>query len=126
MAQASFECRAYEAVDGDLNGLWCDVVDRFLGVPSDEMPGWAHNLFWSSHPIYIQNYVIGEVVASQTLNALRDQFGGVDNRDIGAWLTANYFEAGASVPWRQKVVHATGAALSTDALLAELTGSALS
>lgn len=124
IAQASFECRAYEALDGDLNGLWCDAVDRYLGVPSDEHPGWAHNLFWLSHPIYLQNYVIGEVVASQTLTALRDQFGGLDNRDIGAWLTAHYFEAGSSVPWRHKVVHATGAALSNDALVAELTGAA--
>jgi peptidyl-dipeptidase A len=120
MAQATFECRAYEAVDGDLNGLWCDVFDRYLGVPSEELPGWAHSLSWSSHPIYIQNYVIGEVVASQTLSALRDQFGSLESRDIGAWLTANYFEAGSSVPWRDKVVHATGAPLSTDALLAEL------
>jgi oligoendopeptidase F len=124
MAQASFERRAYEAVDGDLNELWCDVVDRFLGVPIDENPGRAHSLLWSSHPIYLQNYVIGEVVASQTLTALRDQFGGLDNRDVGAWLTANYFEPGSSVPWRHKVVHATGATLSTDALVGELTGMA--
>jgi len=120
MAQATFERMAYESPDGDLNGLWCDVFGQFLGVPCDPAPGWAHSLFWSSHPVYVQNYVIGELVASQTLKELRYQFGSLDGKEVGAWLTTHYFEPGASVPWRDKVVNATGAALSADALLAEL------
>ena len=120
VAQATFERMAYDSPDGDLEGLWCDVFGEFLGVPCDQTPGWAHSLYWSSHPVYVQNYVIGEVVASHTLKALRRQFGGLQSKEVGAWLTAHYYEPGASVPWRAKVLKATGADLSSDALLTEL------
>jgi len=121
MAQATFEYRAYQDVDGDLSAVLRDVYADYLGVPCDEAPGWADSAFWTSHPIYVQNYVIAEMVASQTLAALRRRFGRLVNEPrAGAWLVENYYAPGASLPWAEKVLRATGAPLSSADLVVDL------
>jgi oligoendopeptidase F len=121
LAQAIFEYQAYDALDDDLSALFRDVFSEYLGVPFDQSAGWADNPFWTSHPVYLQNYVIGEAVASQTLAALRQQFGRlIDRPEVGTWLVENYYAPGAALPWAQKLVYATGASLQTSDLLADL------
>jgi peptidyl-dipeptidase A len=121
MAQATFEYRAYQDVDGDLLALSRDVYADYLGVPCDGAPGWADSAFWTSHPIYVQNYVIAEMVASQTLATLRRWFGRLVNEPrVGAWLVENYYAPGASLPWAEKVLRATGGPLSSADLVVDL------
>ena len=121
IAQATFEYGAYQAPEGDLVALYRDVFSEHMHVPYDQIPGWAHDPFWTSHPVYWQNYVIGEAVASQTLVALRRQFGRlIDEPAVGGWLARHYYAPGAALPWREKVRVATGAPLGTTDLLADL------
>lgn len=121
LAQAIFEYQAYQALDDDLLALYRDVFSENLGVPYDEVPGWADNPFWTSHPVYLQNYIIGEAVASQTMAALRRRFGRLIGKpEVGAWLMEHYYAPGASVPWADKVARATGAPSCTSDLLADL------
>jgi hypothetical protein len=121
IAQATFEYAAYRAPEADVVALYREIFAEHMGVPYDRIPGWAVDPFWTSHPIYWQNYVIGEAVASQTLSILRRQFGRlVDEPAVGAWLTQHYYGPGAALPWREKVRLATGALLSTTDLLADL------
>lgn len=121
MAQATFEYRAYEKLDGDLLALSRNIYAEYLGVPYDQAPGWADNPFWTSHPVYLQNYIIAEVVASQTLAVLRRQFGRlIGEPRVGTWLAENYYAPGASFPWTDKVVRATGASLNSADLAADL------
>lgn len=123
MAQVTFEYRAYQDVDGDLLALSRDIFTEYLALPHDQLPGWAHSPFWTSHPIYLQHYVIAEAVASQTLAALRRRFERlIGEPRVGAWLVQNYYAPGASLPWTEKVVRATGAPLSSASLVAELSG----
>jgi peptidyl-dipeptidase A len=121
VAQATFEYRAYRALDDDLKALFRDVFTQFMGVPYDEAPGWADSPFWTSHPVYLQNYVIGEAAASQSLAALRRRFGRLIGRpEVGAWLAEHYYAPGAGVSWTEKIVRATGASLGTADLAVDL------
>jgi hypothetical protein len=116
------EFQAYQALDGgDLTALFRDIHEEHLGVPYDEIPGWAHNPFWTSHPVYVQNYVIGEAVASQILAALRRRFGRlIDNPQVGAWLAEHCYASGALVPWTDRILRVTGALLGNSDLAADL------
>jgi peptidyl-dipeptidase A len=122
LAQATFEYRAYEDLDGNLLALLRDTYAEHLCVPYDQTPGWADGPFWTSHPVYLQNYVIAEVVASQTIAALRQQFGRlIGEPRVGTWLRRNYYAPGASLSWATKVDQATGAPLDSASLIADLT-----
>lgn len=122
LAQAAFESRAYQDPDGDLLFLFRDTLSEYLQVPFDEAAGWADSPFWTSHPIYVQNYVIAEIVASQTLVALKRHFGRlIGEPQVGAWLVENYYALGGGLAWTDKVVRATGVPLSSADLIAELT-----
>ena len=121
MARSIFEYRAYQELEGDLLALWRKVYSRYLGVPCDQALGWANGPFWTSHPVYLQNYVIAEAAASQTLAVLRREFGGlIGEPRVGTWLVENYYAPGALVPWADKVIRATGAPLSIASLAADL------
>jgi peptidyl-dipeptidase A len=124
MAQATFEYRAYQDRayrGGDLMALLQDIYAEHLGVPYDQAPGWADRPFWTSHPIYMQNYVIAETIASQTLAALGCRFDRlIGQPQVGVWLIENYYAPGASSPWADKVARATGAPLGAAPLLADL------
>jgi hypothetical protein len=121
MAQATFEYRAYQQLDADLLALYRDVYAEYLGVPYDFALVWADAPFWTSHPVYLHNYVIGEAVASQTLAALRRRFGRFfGNPQAGAWLAQHYFGPAAELPWEEKIMRATGAPPGTADLVVDL------
>ena len=64
-------------------------------------------------PVYYQNYLYGELFASQLETALADQAGGlVDRRDAGRFLADRVFAPGASRRWDRLVEAATGEPLS--------------
>jgi peptidyl-dipeptidase A len=121
MGQATFEMRAYDHLDGNLLNLWRETMSAFALLPYDEADGWADNPFWTSYPIYLQNYVVAEAIASQTWAAWRASYNQiVDQPALGAWLVERYYAPGASVEWTQKVEQATGRRLSAEALIEDL------
>jgi Zn-dependent M32 family carboxypeptidase len=133
IAQTRFEFRAYQALDcldementdetdDGLLALFRSVHREILGVSYDMAPGWIENPFWTSHPVYLQNYVIGEAAASQTMATMRHKFDRlIGNPNVGAWLKEHYYALGAALPWEEKVKRATGVALGSGELLAEL------
>jgi hypothetical protein len=124
IAHAEFESQAYTTLrDGqDLLALFRQIHSDILGVPFDMAPGWAYNPFWTSHPVYWQNYVIGHAIASQSLAALKQTFGSLAGKpEVGDWLMTHYYAPGAAIRWREKVHQATGAPLRGADLVADLT-----
>jgi hypothetical protein len=123
IARAAFEYRAYQQVDQgeDLLALFQQVHSEYLGVPFDTASTWVQSPFWTSHPVYWQNYVIGQAIASQTLERLTCEFDRLtDNPGVGAWLVNHYYRFGGALPWMDKVLRATGAPLGTTALIQDL------
>ena len=72
-------------------------------------------------PVYYQNYLLGELVASQLQAALVGRCGGiVDRPEAGDFLRRDVFAPGWSLRWDELISTATGAPLSVDAFAAEL------
>ncbi|HEY3367102.1 MAG TPA: hypothetical protein VGK74_18770 [Symbiobacteriaceae bacterium] len=124
-AWALFEYEAYANPDGDLDGAMAGVESRLLGCTLDTSPRWAAepNAWFSRYPVYWQNYVLADVVASQIHDDLLRRFGSVwRNPDALAYIRQQYWAPGGSVDWQEKLRRGTGEGLNTRALVADLSG----
>ena len=64
----NFERSLYADPDADLDTLWWDLVERYQLVhrPDDRhAPDWAAKIHLAAAPVYYQNYLYGELFASQ-------------------------------------------------------------
>ncbi|OGO11147.1 MAG: hypothetical protein A2030_08945 [Chloroflexi bacterium RBG_19FT_COMBO_50_10] len=120
ITQAEFEWQMYAEPETNLlNSLQTKQRD-YLKVSSSETLAWADNSYWASYPFYVQNYVVAEMIASQTHLAIRKRFGQAIQAECGAWLAQNYWNLGGSIEWSEKILHATGTELSPDELILEM------
>lgn len=120
-AQVAFEYAAYDNPEQDLDDLRARTEQRYLGVAYNRTPRWAGSAFPSGYPIYYQNYILADVIASHTHKQLRAQFGSVTaNPAVMAHLREQYWAPGALVDWTEKIERCTGQKLSSAALVAEL------
>jgi peptidyl-dipeptidase A len=119
-----FERRLYADPDGDLDTWWWDLVERYQHVrrpPGRAEPDWASKIHLAVVPVYYQNYLYGELFASQLESALTARAGGfVDRREAGRFLADAVFAPGASRRWDQLVREATGEPLTAAHLAAHL------
>jgi peptidyl-dipeptidase A len=126
LVMTSFERALYADPDGDLDTLWWDLVERHQLVrrPDDRrQPDWAAKIHLAVAPVYYQNYLYGELFASQLQAAIDRRAGGlVDVEDAGALLVRDVFAPGASKRWDVLVLEATGEPLSARAFAQELRG----
>jgi len=124
LVMTHFEQRLYADPDGDLDTIWWDLVERFQLVrrpDGRESPDWAAKIHLAVAPVYYQNYLYGELVASQLMATLDAQAGGVvDRPTAGRWLVDSFFSGGATLRWDELVAAATGEPLSARHLAAEL------
>ncbi|HWI66190.1 MAG TPA: M3 family metallopeptidase [Symbiobacteriaceae bacterium] len=122
-AHALFEYTAYADPDADLDVINAGIEARVLGCSMDESPRWASepNAWYSRYPVYWQNYVLADVVASQIHHDLRHRFGSVwRNPDALEHVRQHYWAPGGAVDWQEKLRRGTGAPLGTAALVADL------
>ena len=124
LVMTNFERAFYADPDADLDTLWWDLVERFQLVnrpPDRSAPDWAAKLHVALAPVYYQNYLLGELVASQLEATLRTRFGSViGNAAIGEFLVRDFFGPGWSCRWDELVERATGAPLGVGPYAAEL------
>lgn len=122
-ALALFEYTAYSEPDRDLDAVLAEFESRLLGCSYDVTTRWAAepNAWFSRYPVYWQNYVLADVVASQIHSDLRRRFGSVwRNPDVVSYLREQYWAPGGAIPWQEKIRRSTGEPLNTRALVAEL------
>ena len=124
LVMTSFERALYADPDGDLDTLWWDLVEQHQQVRRPDgraAPDWAAKIHLASAPVYYQNYLYGELFASQLDATLRDRAGGlVDRAAAGTLLVREVFAPGASLRWDDLVVRATGAPLDATSLARQL------
>lgn len=116
LVMCHFERGLYADPGADHNARWWDLVERFQQVarPLDrDAPDWAAKLHLALAPVYYQNYVLGELFASQ-MQATVERRGGrlYDDRETGEWLRESVFAPGARLRWDRLVEHATGEPIS--------------
>ena len=121
LVMTNFERALYADPDADLDTLWWDLVEhhQLLHRPDDRpargAPDWAAKIHLAAAPVYYQNYLYGELFASQLDATLRDRAGGlVDRAAAGALLRDDVFAPGASLRWDALVERATGEPLSAE------------
>ncbi len=118
-----FERALYAEPEQDLNTLWWDLVERYQYVPRPERrnaPDWAAKIHIALFPVYYQNYLLGQLMASQLHHHLTQRAGSlVDQLEVGQYLCRAIFEPGASLDWETLVEQATGERLTSDYFIQE-------
>lgn len=124
MVVVHFERELYLDPEADLDSRWWELVERFQLVRRPEgrsAPDWAAKVHVAAAPAYYQNYLLGEMLASQLERACEREGGSlVDGRAAGEWLRERVFRVGSSERWDDVVETATGGPLSADAFAAYL------
>ncbi|HEX2051461.1 MAG TPA: M2 family metallopeptidase [Actinomycetota bacterium] len=119
-----FERDLYLDPESDLDARWWELVERFQLVRRPEgrsAPDWAAKVHIAAAPAYYQNYLLGEMLASQIEHTCeREGASLVDGTAAGEWLTERVFRPGSSKRWDAVVEHATGRGLSADDFAADL------
>jgi peptidyl-dipeptidase A len=132
LVMCHFERSLYSDPSQNLNGLWWELVERFQLVRKPEgrdAPDWAAKIHLSVAPVYYQNYLLGEMMASQLqAHLLDDVLGGGDDvwtryvtsPRVGEYLRGRLYRSGARVDWRGTIEQATGRPLDPAPFVAEL------
>jgi len=124
LVMTNFERALYADPDADLDVLWWDLVERYQLVRRPEgrrAPDWAAKIHLAVVPVYYQNYLYGELFASQLETAITRRAGGfVDHREAGRFLADAVFAPGAAHRWDRLIERATGEPLTAAHLAADL------
>jgi peptidyl-dipeptidase A len=125
LVMVHFERELYRDPEADLDQRWWELVERFqLVTPPEEVPqgGWASKIHVAVAPVYYQNYLLGDMLASQLAATAQKEYGGVaGSKDAGRFLSKKVFEPGSSLRWDHLVEAATGSPLGASAFAEYLT-----
>jgi len=120
-----FERALYADPQGELDGLWWKLVERFqqLNRPPDrQAPDWAAKYHIGLAPVYYQNYELGYLFTAQLEGVIRQRWGGIVGRPaVGAWLRERVFAPGNRMDWAAHVEYATGRPLDSSDFIRSLT-----
>ena len=121
-----FERKLYRSQGENLNKLWWDYVERFQKVtPPSNRDGadWASKNHLATAPVYYQNYVFGELMASQVLRYIHREIAKaevyVGEDATGTFLKEKIFRPGARYDWNTLLRRATGEDLNPDHFVAQ-------
>ena len=124
MVMFSFEKQLYADPDQDLNALWWKTVEKYQFVRRPKgrnQPDWAAKIHFAIAPCYYHNYMLGELLASQLHNHIVAEVlklesdknvGYVGEKQAGAYLAKNVFQAGSLYHWNEMIKRATGEQLN--------------
>lgn len=122
-----FEREMYRRPETDLNRLWWDLVERFQKVkrpPQRLVPDWAAKLHLACAPVYYQNYILGEMIASQLKHyskRISNQKLFFEGVEVGKWLKESLFKWGKQYLWQETLKIATGENLHSKYFVEDLT-----
>jgi peptidyl-dipeptidase A len=124
LVMTNFERALYADPDADLDARWWALVEQYQRVRRPDgrsAPDWAAKIHLTVAPVYYQNYLYGELFASQLQATLDAKAGGlVDEPEAGRTLVDQVFRPGGSMRWDRLVEHATGERLTADHLARQL------
>jgi len=125
LVMTTFERDLYANPSADHEARWWDIVERFQLLhrpePGSAEAAWASKIHLTVAPVYYQNYLYGELVASQLGDAVAARATGlVDHVDAGRLLVDDFFAPGASLRWDRLVERATGEPLGAGAFARHL------
>ncbi|MBN6188156.1 M2 family metallopeptidase [Aneurinibacillus sp. BA2021] len=120
LVMVHFEHEMYHDPEQDLNALWWSLVERFQLIRKPEgrnEPDWAAKIHIGTAPVYYQNYILGELMASQLHFMMLDELktdSYLQKKSTGSYLIRRIFHPGAQVPWYELLKNANGEGLNPD------------
>jgi peptidyl-dipeptidase A len=125
LVMVHFERELYADPEADLDARWWELVERFqlVQAPDDPPEGaWASKIHVAVAPVYYQNYLLGELLASQLRATAENHAGGLIGRaQAGRFFKERLFRPGALLRWDSLIEEATGAPLSAEHFAADVT-----
>jgi hypothetical protein len=115
-----FEVEFYKNLDQNPEELAHGLQKRYLFVEEpSEMPMNLANMIYVSYPLYIQNYLIGDIISWQVHSALEEKFGKdyVFNKEVGPYLRETLWRDGELHSWQARLKTATGRELDIEGYL---------
>lgn len=103
-----FELSLYENPSGDLNKIYFEHATKISKISLPEEPIWASSSFYVSYPIYIQNYILADIIADQTCGFLKGKYGSMMQKEAFDCLNEKYYKVGALLSWNEKIKNLTG------------------
>lgn len=106
--QIRFEAALY-AGRGDPTARYWSLAERLLGVePPRGVASWAGTIHFTTHPAYLPNYLVADLIAAQLRARLAREGGVTDNRAVAPFLVEAIFRHGARYRWQELLRRATG------------------
>lgn len=113
-----FERELYANPDQDLNRLWWKLVQEIQYVQPPEnvdFPHWAAKIHFTIAPVYYQNYLLGELTASQFDQYIRHHVSDrIFNEKTGQFFMEKVFFPGDRDGWQKMIEKATGEPLNPE------------
>ncbi len=121
-----FEKAMFENPEQDLNSLWLNLVEKYQGLKKPEgrdKPDWASKIHIALYPVYYQNYMLGELLASQLYFYIKEKVlkdnseevkSFVGEKKVGEYLINLFFSYGALLKWDKLIKKSTGEELNAE------------
>ncbi len=124
LAYTYFEMELYRTNAENPDKLFWDIMERLLFCErQDGSEAWASICRFAEQPVYLQNYILADLIAAQTMHHMREINGSIiDNPATAGYLIEKYFKHGALYDWFDLVEMATGEKLKTKYYLECLLG----
>jgi len=124
LANSYFELELYRTNAENPDKLFWDIMERILFCGrQDGCEAWASNYHIIEYPVYLQNYILADLIAAQTMLHMKALNGSiVDNPATARYLVDRYFKYGALYDWFDLVELATGEKLNTRYYLEDILG----
>jgi hypothetical protein len=95
---------------------------RLLDYPADAESLWEANTWYTSYPVYWQNYILASMIADQVHEAMELRFGSDLGGESGVadYLCESFYRSGNGLSWTERLIKGTGRPLAPDAFLCRL------
>ena len=120
LVESMYEIALYDDLARDHLEIWQMLHKKYLsleGSTARTIP--FANIIHVSYPVYVQNYLIADVISWQIHETLEERFGSgyaFDTR-VGPFLKEYFYADGGMYPWQIRMKRATGRELDIDGYL---------
>jgi len=114
------EIEYYRNLDSDLKAVRRKVARKYLLIDQESArPLVLANVLYVSYPIYVQSYLLADIISWQIHSTLEKKFGSdyVFNENVGPYLINTLYKSGELYPWQAKLKLATGRELDVEGYL---------
>jgi Zn-dependent M32 family carboxypeptidase len=112
IADSLSEFEAYADPSQDPSAVYNRIHAKYLGVDMHDAAVWAFNPMYGSDPIYLQSFVVGEMVAHQIQHKADQESGRNWGKKTGEYLKINFYSRGAELSLNGLMENGTGEPLT--------------